>query len=165
MPAAERLALEHPSAEIVAQVNRLMPGTVALVLATESDALANGRPLSVDEIAMARRIGVRAPERVRMLDESARPDLPQPPLATLIRLLGKGNPLKWGLTARYGVVFKTRPTLPLLAHELRHVAQYERFGLDGFVRRYLTELLVVGYALAPLEIDAKTAAAPYRGQP
>ena len=69
----------------------------------------------------------------------------------------------WGLTARYGIVFKTRPTRFLIAHELRHVAQYERLGLDGFAHRYITELLAVGYAQSPLEADANAAAARYKG--
>ena len=153
---------EHPSGDVIAQVDRMLPGAVVLVLETEVDARKNGRPLAVDEIALARHVGVKAPERVRVLDESARPDLPQPPLAALIRQLGASNPRRWGLTARYGIVFKAHPTQFLLAHELRHVAQYERLGVDGFVRRYLTELLVVGYALSPLEADANAAAAPYR---
>jgi len=53
----------------------------------------------------------------------------------------------------------------LLAHELRHVAQYEHLGLEGFARRYITELMVVGYVNAPLETEANAAAAPYKGMP
>ncbi len=163
--AAERQALAHPRTEVVAEVDRLMPAALALILDTEANALAKGRPLRPDEIALARRVGVAAPQRVRIVEESAMPDQGEPMLAGLIRKLGAGNPRMWGLTARYGIVFKTRPTKPLLAHELRHVAQYERLGLDAFARRYITELLVVGYALAPLETDAKAAAAPYKGLP
>jgi uncharacterized protein YjaZ len=62
-------------------------------------------------------------------------------------------------------VFKTHPTQFLLAHELHHVAQYERLGIAGFARRYITELLVAGYANAPLEAEANAAAAPYKGSP
>lgn len=161
-PVAGQSTREHPSTELVAQVDRMLPGALVLVLQTESDARNNGRPLAVDEIALARHVGVKAPERVRILDESVRPDLPQPPLAALIRHLGADNPRMWGLTARYGIVFKAHPTRFLLAHELRHVAQYERLGLERFVRRYLTELLAVGYAHAALEADANAAAAQYR---
>jgi hypothetical protein len=100
-----------------------------------------------------------------VMDASASSGTDEPALAILIRRLGASNPRRWGLTARYGIVFKTPPTKFLLAHELRHVAQYERLGLDRFARRYLTELLVVGYALAPLETDANAAAAPYKGLP
>jgi hypothetical protein len=161
--AAERRALAHPSAEVVAQVDKLMPGVVALILSTEANALAHGRPLTADEIAIARSVGVAAPERVRVLEESSGPDTDEPALAVLIRQLGAYNPRVWGLTTRYGIVFKTHPPKFLLAHELHHVAQYERLGLESFARRYITELLVVGYVNAPLEADADSAAAPYKG--
>lgn len=159
---ASQHALVNPSAETIAQVDRLLPGVLSLILATEANALAQGRSLRADEIALARRVGVSAPERVRVLEEAYQSGTGEPLLAGLIRRLGASNPRMWGLTTRYGIVFKTHPTRPLLAHELRHVAQYEQLGVDGFARRYITELLVVGYALAPLETDANAAAAPYQ---
>ena len=158
-------ALAHPSADVIAQVDRLAPGAIALIESTEADAMARGRPLDSDEIALARGVGVAAPGRVRVVEESALPGHAQPDLAALVRLLGERNPRRWGLTAGYGIVFKSHPPKYLLAHELRHVAQYERLGLKGFARRYITEMLVVGYARAPLETDARKAAAPYRGKP
>ncbi|MEO7478600.1 MAG: hypothetical protein ABIT64_05125 [Lysobacteraceae bacterium] len=163
--ASELRALAHPSAEVIAQVDRLMPGVIALIESTEADAMARGRPLDAAEIALARSVGVAAPERVRVIEESSQPGHEQPALAALIHLLGEHNPRRWGLTVRYGIVFKSHPTKHLLAHELRHVAQYERLGLTGFARRYLTEMLVVGYAQSPLETDANAAAAPYKGKP
>jgi hypothetical protein len=160
-----RDSLEHPSADAVAQVDKLLPGVVALILSTEANALAHGRPLTTDETAIARSVGVTSPERVRILEESTTPNADEPALAILIRKLGAYNPRQWGLTTRYGIVFKSRPTQFLLAHELRHVAQYERLGLEAFARRYTTELLIVGYANAPLETEANAAAAPYKGLP
>src|SRR5260221_4925462 len=68
--AVERDRLAHPSANVVAQVDRLMPGTVALIQSTEANALAHGRPLTADETAVARSVGVTMPERVRVLEES-----------------------------------------------------------------------------------------------
>ena len=165
LQAAERRALAHPSADVVAQVDKLMPGVVALILSTEANALAHGRPLTADEIAIAHSVGVAAPERVRVLEESSIPGTDEPALAILIRQLGSYNPRVWGLTARYGIVFKAHPPKFLLAHELRHVAQYERLGLDRFARRYITELMVVGYVNAPLETEANYVAAPYKGLP
>ena len=162
--AFELRALAHPSADVIAQVDRLMPGMIALIESTEADTLARGRPLDSNEIVLARNVGVAAPERVRVIEETSLPGHEQPALAALIRLLGERNPRRWGLTAGYGIVFKSHPPKHLLAHELRHVAQYERLGLTGFVRRYLTEMLVVGYAQSPLETDANTAAAPYKGK-
>ena len=43
----------------------------------------------------------------------------------------------------------------LIVHELAHSAQYERLGgILPFLRRYLFECLTVGYAAAPLEVEA-----------
>jgi hypothetical protein len=48
----------------------------------------------------------------------------------------------------------------LMAHELRHVAQYERHGgIGAYLTVYLRELLQHGYDRAPFEIDACGAAA------
>ena len=47
----------------------------------------------------------------------------------------------------------------LLAHELRHVSQYERYPtIDAHLDVYLRELVRYGYALAPFEVDADRAA-------
>jgi hypothetical protein len=43
----------------------------------------------------------------------------------------------------------------LLAHELRHVAQHERWGgISGFLRQYLTQCNEYGYPDAPMELEA-----------
>ena len=41
-------------------------------------------------------------------------------------------------------------------HELVHVAQFERYGLIGFMARYLYYQVVYGYQLNPLEVEART---------
>ena len=44
----------------------------------------------------------------------------------------------------------------LLSHELRHVHQYEQTGsIAGFLPDYLQQIVLVGYADAPLEQDAR----------
>jgi hypothetical protein len=42
-----------------------------------------------------------------------------------------------------------------MAHELTHVAQYERLGTPALLRQYFTELLVVGYERSPIEAEAR----------
>ena len=45
----------------------------------------------------------------------------------------------------------------LIAHELVHVMQYERFGgILPFLRQYLSECLTIGYPEALLEQEAIT---------
>jgi hypothetical protein len=44
----------------------------------------------------------------------------------------------------------------LMSHELRHVHQYERLGgIEPFLRKYLQQVISVGYWAAPLEQDAR----------
>jgi hypothetical protein len=48
----------------------------------------------------------------------------------------------------------------LIAHELVHAAQYERLGgILPFLRQYLVECLTIGYANAPMELEAAEMAA------
>jgi hypothetical protein len=42
----------------------------------------------------------------------------------------------------------------VLNHELVHVAQMDRMGQEAFLRRYLIELEMMGYARSPLELEA-----------
>jgi hypothetical protein len=42
----------------------------------------------------------------------------------------------------------------VLAHELVHVGQHDRLGRAAFLRRYLVEMEVLGYARSPLELEA-----------
>jgi hypothetical protein len=61
------------------------------------------------------------------------------------------------LTVGYGFfVRKSRRQAPtLIAHELAHVAQYERLGgISAFLVRYLAEINEYGCNDAPLELEA-----------
>jgi hypothetical protein len=42
-------------------------------------------------------------------------------------------------------------------HELKHVEQYQRFGMVGFLVRYLAYSIRHGYANNPLEVEARQA--------
>lgn len=42
-------------------------------------------------------------------------------------------------------------------HELKHVEQYQRYGIPGFLVRYFYYQLRYGYHLNPLEIEAREA--------
>lgn len=57
------------------------------------------------------------------------------------------------ITFGHVVVFAFEPTERLWRHELRHVRQYERFGL-AFLPLYLRLYAKHGYAAHPLERDA-----------
>lgn len=48
----------------------------------------------------------------------------------------------------------------VLLHEMAHVEQWKRYGLLGFLARYLWYHLRYGYAGNPLEVEARRAERP-----
>jgi hypothetical protein len=144
------------------QLPQLLP--LACEWAEEHAALIqrSGRRLTPAETAVAARVGVARAEMVRiaMVDE-----IPAPKQAALkaaceqLSFLGRDT---LGLTLGYGVYVRKGQTdmETLVAHELRHVAQYEERGsIRAYLSVYIPELLRFGYENAPMELDARKAEA------
>jgi hypothetical protein len=71
-----------------------------------------------------------------------------------------------GLTLNHGIFIRADHWRDrrLVAHELVHVAQYERFGgIRPFLKAYFRECLVPGYPLGSLEQEAIQTAARLGG--
>ena len=173
----------HSQASIAAQAQQLLPATLDLLQMVELSTIARGRALTPDEIQIARRLGVTQPERVRVavspiLPSWMAPDVMAPVVVAngmQARDLRPGRAIHSGadadralperrfgvagITAGHGILLGVRHAYDprVLAHELAHVAQYERLGMRAFALRYLTELLSVGYFRAPLELEADAA--------
>jgi len=119
--------------------------------------LREGVPLAEQEIIDAKAIGVREPERVRLLQVDTIPTPRHPILkaaAAAIRLL---TPAPRGLTLGHGIFVRSDcwRERSLVAHELVHTAQYERLGgIRPFLRQYLTECLTMDYPAGPMEQEA-----------
>jgi hypothetical protein len=130
------------------------------VRAREATVLRAGVPLAADELALARTVGVAMPERVRVMPVNVVP-MPLPRmLRRLAERFGWLSPHIVGMTLGYGVVLRgdLARDRGLLAHELTHVAQYERLGrFYGFLNRYIRECLWPGYPHGALEIEATRA--------
>jgi len=143
----------------------LLPAIVLLVMPwvawwawrLERRTLREGRPLFTSEWAAAERVGVRHPEKVRVI---AVEEIPLPGLNWMHRIASR-----WGfdrrhiggLCLRYGILLRrdlaAQPVI--MAHELVHTAQYERHGsLHKFLRAYLLQCLRHGYASSALEREA-----------
>lgn len=119
-----------------------------------------GRPLSPQQRQLARRMGVHSPQRVRLLWRRHLPRAyPMPLRATLVRH-GLAAERLWGFTLGYAMVLHPDAwgDPGILAHELVHVAQYERLGQEGFTHLYLQALLRHGYEQHPLEHEAEALA-------
>lgn len=121
----------------------------------------HGSPLSPTEREVAASVGVVEPERIRVLQVDR---IPFPGGGLLERLAlrwGLPGPNVDGLTLGHGIFLRRHAaTLRLLAHECRHVQQVEQAGsLARFLADYLRQVARHGYEAAPLEIDARLAAA------
>lgn len=144
------------------ELPRLLPKAVIWVEQQQADILATGFPLSSEQMVMARKVGVAQPEKVRIKLVDQLP-LPQDhELATAALQTGLLGPNMNGLTLFYGIFICKRASgnRTLIAHECRHVCQYEQRGsIAAFLQEYLLQIVTFGYENAPLEEDARLAAA------
>ncbi len=135
----------------------ILPQAIAWAEAQCLLAIRVGRPLDAHQCCLASAVGVAYPERVRVLEVGAIPLPTEPGLrqaAGQLGLLGHGAV---GITLGYAIlVLQGRLTLSVLAHELRHVAQFEQSGsITAFLEEYLRQVFEYGYRDAPLEVEAR----------
>lgn len=144
--------------DLTTLITSLLPKAIAWAQQQEQYVLELGAALSPSEHALARCVGVRRPEmiRIQLVDELP---LPQDPdlrdVASKYALFGPGT---IGVTLGYAILLcRGHDTNPrLLSHEFRHVYQYESLGsIEQFLPVYLRQLAEVGYEDAPLEVDAR----------
>lgn len=136
----------------------LLPVATAWVRRLERRALRDGAPLDPALQALAVRMGLRHPDRVRVLALPAVPWRWPGWLAEPLARLGLGPAAVAGLTAGYGILVRAdrRHDMALLLHELAHARQYERAGgVAPFLRVYLNDCARRGYADSVLEREAR----------
>jgi hypothetical protein len=123
--------------------------------------LRKGSTLDEDGRRLARCVGVGRPDDVRILLVKQVPAPADPLLREACQALGFLGAETAGLTIGHGIFLrKDRQDDPgLLAHELRHVAQYEaQPSISAYLAIYIPDLVRYGYSAAPFEIDAYEAA-------
>lgn len=138
----------------------LVPRAIAWAKQQEAIIVQTGSTLSHEGIAIAHRMGVLHPTHVRACVVAAIP-LPEDPLLAQIAVeRGLVGPHTGGVALGYGIyLVEGKWNDQLVAHELRHVHQYETMGgIDGFMPIYLAQIAQYGYQAAPLEKDARAAA-------
>jgi hypothetical protein len=135
----------------------ILPKAIAWAEEEASRAVTSGRVLNTDEIALARKVGVANPERIRIQSCNRLPRPQDPSLQAAADQTGLLGPGMAGLTLGYAVfVCRGHETRRLLSHEFRHVFQYEQNGaIAGFLPLYLQQIVTMGYQNAPLEMDAR----------
>ena len=131
---------------------------------SEEQVLREGRRLDPVELEIALKAGVQHPQRVRILTLDAVP-LPENPIVAeefermgVLRLIRQAAAAARG----YGIILTPRALNrdDALAHELVHVAQFERFGGIGpMFRAHIPDLRAHGYRRSELEDEAYRRAA------
>jgi hypothetical protein len=120
--------------------------------------LAEGAPLAADFLEVATRVGVRNPKAVRVLLVPIIPGPDNPELRAACAALGFVTTDAAGLTLGSGIFLREGlgDQRRLLAHELRHVAQYEQYpSIAAYLQKYIPDLLEFDYEEAPFEVDAR----------
>ena len=141
-------------------LNSLLPRAVAWASSLEQRALsdAQGLQLTPRQQDLARRAGVSNHERVRILPVPEIPLPEEPGLREAARMFGVITPGTVGLTLGHAILIREECLADpmLIAHELKHVAQYEQQGsMSAFLGRYLSEFNLYGYLDAPMEVEAR----------
>jgi hypothetical protein len=144
--------------DLAQELPHLLPKAVAWAESQSARYLGSGKPLDAPQRALARAAGVRHPERVRVARVDAIPRPGDAQLREAAAQVGLLGPHTVGLALGYAVLLRSgfAEDAEVLAHELRHVRQYECYGsIKAFLSVYLPQLVQFGYAQAPLEVDAR----------
>jgi hypothetical protein len=141
-----------------AQLVQIAPRVIQWAQVQAGQALRAGVPLSAEQVALARRVGVASPERIRvvLVEEIPLPD--EPALKAASAQVGLSQSSAAGLTLGYAVIVRRgfERDARLLSHEFRHVAQYEaQGGIERFLEQHLRHLVRFGYEDSPFERDAR----------
>jgi hypothetical protein len=146
--------LAQPPPDVTAVVEQLQPGVARYIHEAEQAGTSQGVPLDAQQLQLARTVGVAEPERVRIVVTQRFPVASDAELAAQLKTrFGISAAANGGLTMGHTIFIAEKYAAArwLLAHELTHVTQFEQLGVERFAHDYLTQMLVVGYARAPLE--------------
>jgi hypothetical protein len=135
----------------------LIPPAAVWVFRHERRIARLGVPLTATGLEDARRMGVRFPEKIRLMEVARIPVFNGPLIRGMSRLFPAVSPHTSGLCLRYGIYIRSEfwGDRQMVAHECVHTAQYERCGgIRAFLHEYFTGCIAVGYPAAPMEQEA-----------
>ena len=143
------------------QMEQLLPLAAQWAIEQERRVLCEGVPLSDAELADAKAIGVRNPERVRLLPVDSILVPVHPMLKAAAASINFITAAPSGLALDNGIFVRADQwrDRSLIVHELVHTAQYQRLGgVLPFLQTYIFQCATVGYQQAPLELEAAATA-------
>jgi hypothetical protein len=138
-------------------VAKYFPIVVNWVTEMEKAILEQGQRLLIENRRDAEEIGICRVDDVRILVLNSIPLPTDPGLKQLVVETELITDKTTGTTFGHGIVLKNGSiTRHLIAHELAHVLQYERFGgIEAFLKEYVKEVAFPpGYPNGPLEREA-----------
>ncbi|MDF4518508.1 hypothetical protein P3485_22115 [Vibrio parahaemolyticus] len=149
-----------PPVELIEYVDGVLPAAEQFVYENERKALENGIKLNAKQMDIARKEGLKYPEKVRLYYVDRLPFPEEPELA---KEYGYSSPFMGAYTYGYGIWIKRAESTNqvLLSHELIHVRQAEQMGLKEQTKQYLLQLFIYGYENAPMEKEAYSEANKY----
>ena len=143
--------------DLAAVLPKLLPQAIEWMELCSAEILSKGKPLTAAGIKVARSVGVLEPEKIRveLVENLPLPD--DQMLRDVALQAGLLGPDMNGGTFGYGIyACKDQATNRLLAHECRHVFQYEVAGsIAAFLPVYLQGIVEFGYWKCPFEVDAR----------
>ncbi|EPW6854160.1 hypothetical protein ACWOVA_004405 [Vibrio parahaemolyticus] len=153
----------NPPVELIEYVDGVLPAAEQFVYENERKALENGIKLNAKQMDIARKVGLKYPEKVRLHSVDRLPFPKEPELAKLAKEYGYSSPFMGAYTYGYGIWIKRAESTNqvLLSHELIHVRQAEQMGLKEQTKQYLLQLFIYGYENAPMEKEAYSEANKY----
>lgn len=146
----------------------LLPQYIEWGYKTEAKGLKLGNPLDEEGLELARDIGVKSPEKIRIVYVDV---VPFPYENFALKMLGESlgfigeNIVNEAQAFGYSIYVRKGYELDKakLAHEIVHVLQIERSNFADITLQHLSDLAQYGYAKAPLEIEAFMANKKYAG--
>ena len=144
----DQYLVSHPSKETESKINALMPKAMKWYGDVAKSLYHQGRGLTQAEKEQAKQLGVKNPDSVRVviLDK-----FPEPNKNDINKSHTEG-------ARAMGNIIMIKPHLKnnstVLCHELVHIAQKDRLGLQGFLKQLALELKVLGYSKSSLENEA-----------
>lgn len=143
--------------DLAAVLPKILPQAIDWVESCSKEILMEGQPLTAAGLKVAHAVGVLEPQRVRVKLVESLP-LPDDQMLRDVALqTGLLGPDMAGVTFGHGIYVCTHHvTNGLLAHECRHVFQYESAGsIAAFLPAYLQQIAQCGYWDCPFEVDAR----------
>jgi len=123
----------------------LLPKVIAWAEGEALRVATSGRTLTAQELGLARKVGVTKPDLIRIESVNRLPMPHDPSLQAAAIQTGLLGPDMVALTLGYSLfVCRGHETRRLLAHEFRHVFQYEKAGsITAFLPVYMQQIVTV----------------------